>query len=44
MVGAITTDDVMKILSPIWATKNETASRLRGRIEVIRDNRRGNLT
>jgi integrase len=25
----------MKILTPVWATKNETASRLRGRIEKI---------
>ena len=28
---------VMPILTPIWAEKNETASRLRGRIEVILD-------
>jgi integrase len=28
---------VMKVLAPIWATKTETASRLRGRIEVILD-------
>lgn len=31
----IDTDDVLKILSPIWHTKTETASRLRGRIEWI---------
>lgn len=36
-VDQVTTDHVIKILSPIWATKNETASRLRGRIEVILD-------
>ena len=28
---------VMKVLEPIWATKTETASRVRGRIEVILD-------
>ena len=28
---------VMKALEPIWATKPETASRLRGRIEAILD-------
>lgn len=27
----------MKILQPIWTTKNETASRLRGRMEAILD-------
>jgi integrase len=36
-VDSITTDDVMKILSPIWATKNETASKLRARIAKILD-------
>jgi len=34
-VDQITQDDVLAILNPIWATKNETASRLRGRIEKI---------
>jgi integrase len=28
---------VLKILEPIWTTKNETASRLRGRIESVLD-------
>jgi len=28
---------IMKVLEPIWATKTETASRLRGRIEVVLD-------
>lgn len=28
-------DDVLKILTPIWETKTETASRLRGRLEWI---------
>ena len=36
-VGAVTTEDVLAILRPIWATKNETADRLRGRIERILD-------
>jgi integrase len=31
----ITTDDVLKVLRPIWTTKPETASRVRGRIEKI---------
>jgi integrase len=34
-VDEITQDDVLSILNPIWATKNETASRLRGRIEKV---------
>jgi integrase len=28
---------VLQVLEPIWATKNETASRLRGRIELVLD-------
>jgi integrase len=36
-IDAVGTDDILKILTPIWATKNETASRLRGRIETILD-------
>lgn len=36
-VDTVTTDDVMKILSPIWTTKAETASRIRGRIERVLD-------
>lgn len=28
---------IMKVLEPIWATKTETASRLRGRIEAVLD-------
>ena len=31
----INTDDILKILSPIWHTKTVTASRLRGRIEWV---------
>ena len=36
-VDAITTEDVLGILKPIWQTKPETASRLRGRIEAVLD-------
>jgi len=36
-VAAITTEDVLGVLKPIWATKPETASRLRGRIERVLD-------
>lgn len=34
-VDAITVHDVEKALLPIWSTKTETASRLRGRIESV---------
>src|SRR5262245_23228736 len=34
-VAAIETAHVMKVLEPLWQTKTETASRLRGRIEAI---------
>lgn len=34
-VGEVTTEDILKILKPIWVTKTETASRLRGRIELV---------
>ena len=33
----VTTDQILDILKPIWTTKNETASRVRGRIENIMD-------
>ncbi|MCG7983762.1 tyrosine-type recombinase/integrase [Candidatus Thiodiazotropha endoloripes] len=36
-VDAITTEDILKILQPIWTTKTETAKRLQGRIENILD-------
>ncbi len=36
-IDAITTDDVLACLKPIWSTKQETASRLRGRIERVLD-------
>lgn len=34
-IDQIDTPDVMAALSPIWATKTETAYRLRGRIETV---------
>lgn len=37
LVADITTAHVVRVLSPIWTTKTETASRLRGRIEQILD-------
>jgi integrase len=36
-IAKITTDDVLNVLRPIWLTKPETASRLRGRIERALD-------
>lgn len=36
-VDEIETSHVLEILSPIWSTKPETASRVRGRIEAILD-------
>jgi hypothetical protein len=36
-VDVIETVHVMKIIEPIWATKTETASRVRGRIEKVLD-------
>jgi integrase len=36
-VAAIDTPHVLKVLQPIWETKNETASRVRNRIELILD-------
>lgn len=34
-VADITVQDVLRVLEPIWQTKTETASRLRGRIESV---------
>jgi integrase len=34
-IGAISTNEVTKILEPIWEAKHVTASRLRGRLEKI---------
>jgi integrase len=36
-VQAVDTGFVMRVLEPIWTTKPETASRLRGRIEAVLD-------
>ncbi|EAM8613886.1 site-specific integrase [Salmonella enterica] len=36
-VSEISKVDLLAILEPIWLTKNETASRLRGRIETVID-------
>lgn len=36
----ITTEHVLSILKPIWYTKTETASRVRGRIEKVMDSAR----
>ena len=36
-VDIIATDDVLAVLKPIWTTKAETASRVRGRIEKVLD-------
>ena len=36
-VDQITVEDILKALQPIWLTKNETASRTRGRIERVLD-------
>ena len=37
-VSEITKSQLIEVLKPIWETKHETASRLRGRIERILDN------
>ncbi len=36
-VSEIGTEDVLKVLQPLWSAKPETASRLRGRIERVFD-------
>ena len=36
-VGSIDTQHILKVLKPIWNTKTETASRVRGRMELILD-------
>lgn len=35
LVSDIAVQDVLRVLEPIWKTKTETASRLRGRIEAV---------
>lgn len=37
LVDAVTTEDVLAVLQPLWQSKQETASRLRGRIERVLD-------
>jgi integrase len=41
-IDAISTDDVLAVLRPIWFTKAETAKRLRGRIEKVLDAAKAN--
>lgn len=36
-IDQIDTEDVLKVLNPIWTTKTETAKRAQGRIETILD-------
>ncbi len=36
-VSEIETDDVLRVLKPLWQDRSETASRLRGRIERVLD-------
>lgn len=36
-VSQISTDDVLKVLNPLWQSRPETGSRLRGRIERVLD-------
>ena len=36
-VAEVGTEDVLRVLQPIWTAKPETASRLRGRIEAVLD-------
>ena len=35
LVQDITVQDVLRVLEPVWQTKTETASRVRGRIEAV---------
>lgn len=36
-IESVSRDDILRCLEPIWLTRNETASRLRGRIESVLD-------
>jgi len=36
-VASITMEDILSVLRPVWETKNETASRVRQRIETVLD-------
>ncbi|MDO6584820.1 integrase arm-type DNA-binding domain-containing protein [Salipiger sp. 1_MG-2023] len=35
LVGDLTTQDMLRVLEPVWVTKHETARKLRSRIEAI---------
>jgi len=37
LVDEVDTDHILKVLEPIWTTKTETATRVRGRIERVLD-------
>jgi len=41
-IDEVDTEDVLAVIRPIWLTKSETASRLRGRIERVLDAARAN--
>jgi integrase len=36
-IDEVSTDDVLDVLKPIWSSKQETASRVRGRVERVLD-------
>lgn len=36
-LNEITTEDILRLLRPVWQTKQETAARLRGRLEKVFD-------
>ncbi|MEZ0170758.1 tyrosine-type recombinase/integrase [Microvirga sp. TS319] len=36
-INEVCTDDVLEVLKPLWQTRQETASRIRGRIERVLD-------
>lgn len=38
--AAVLTQDILRVIQPIWQEKPETASRLRGRIEAVLDSAR----
>lgn len=37
VVAEVELDDILQILRPIWTTKSETASRVRGRLQAVLD-------
>ena len=37
LVSEITTEDILRLLEPIWTTKTQTATRVRQRIETVMD-------